>query len=67
MLKPIHFRTFTFRGVRGIQRNVEHGGLVLFVLTEMSRGLTCGDNLLSYVQLSQHTENPLPSRWHTLL
>lgn len=66
MLKPLHFRTFTFCGVGGIKKNLEHGGLVLFVLTEMSKGLTCRDNLLSYVQLLQHKENSLPSRWHTL-
>lgn len=53
-LWEIHFRTFTFRGVGGTKRNVEHGGLVLFALTEMSKGLMCEDNLLSYVQLLQH-------------
>lgn len=66
MLKPVHFRTFTFRGAGGIKRDVEHGGLVLFVLTEMLKGLTCGDFLLSYVQLFQHKENSLQSKWHTL-
>lgn len=50
----MHFRTSTFRGVGGTERNVEHGGLVLFALTEMSKGLMCGDNLLSYVQLVQY-------------
>lgn len=40
--------------------------VVLFVLTEIFRGLMCGDNLLSDAQLLQHKENSLPSKWHTL-
>ena len=61
-----HFITFMFLGVRGIKRNVECGGFFyLFVLTETSRGLMCGDNSLSYVQLLQHKDNSLRSKRHT--
>lgn len=68
MLKPTHKRSLHNFHISWCKRHQEECGVWGFCLflIEMSRGLMCGDNLLSYVQLLQHKENSSPSKWHTL-